>query len=136
MIVTIKGEANNAKFRGIPGIYVLGPNFINGRSHWLQESGSNAIWNIKGKFFYKGKERYWTAWGIGSQDDIGSTDTDLTSVNDRAGPQKPSYWRSWNSEESDFIKHYDILVQSGTCIHHTKRTTYVIHTSLTVHISK
>ena len=118
MIVTITGEANNAKFRGIPGIYLLAPNSINGRSHWLQESGSNAIWNF---IYYKGEGVTYSAWGIGSQDDIGKTNTDLTSVDDAAGPQKPSYWRNWNGK--DFIKIYDILVQSGTCIHHTNHNT-------------
>ena len=43
LIITLKGEANKAQ-SSRPGIYILGPKPVNGKSHWLQESGTNSIW--------------------------------------------------------------------------------------------
>ena len=103
LIVTINGEAKNAQVsNGVPGIYVLGPNSINGKSHWLQELGSNAIWYKKG-----------SGWRIGPQDNIGS----ILSFDDVATPQQVSTWYYYNGQE--YVQSDDIMVESGLCIHHS-----------------
>ena len=86
MIVTLKGEAKVVQFNS-PGIYVLGPNAVNGKSHWLQDSGPNAIW------FDKEKE----SWNIGNQDGIGGSVAGLTSFDKVASPQEASTWQYSNN---------------------------------------
>ena len=112
MTVTINGEVENSQLSGIPGTYDLGPNFINGKSHWLQESNSNAIW-------YNG----WGGWFIGSQDDIINNIALIISFDGVASPQEVSTWYYYDG--SSYIISDDILVESGTCIHHIKNTTYM-----------
>ena len=112
MTVTINGEVENTQLSGIPGIYVLGPNSINGKSHWLQESDSNAIWYNQ-----------WGGWFIGSQENIINNIALIISFDGVVSPQEVSTWYYYNG--SSYIISDDILVDSGTCIHHTKHTMYI-----------
>ena len=106
MTVTIKGEAKDAQFSGIPGIYVLGPNSINGKLHWLKESDSNinAIWYNKGNG--------WSGWGIGSQDDIVGSFASILSFDGVASPQEVSTWHYYDGSSYNILD--GILVQPGT----------------------
>ena len=106
LTVSIKGEAKDAHgITGLPGIYVLGPNSINGKSHWLQESGSYAIWYSKG-----------IGWGIGSQDELANGYVpSLLSFDDVTSPHEASTWKHYNGKL--FIPFDDILVESGTVVY-------------------
>ena len=112
LTVTINGEVENTQLSGIPGTYVLGPNSINGKSHWLQESDSNAIWYNQGNG--------WGGWFIGSQENIINNIALIISFGGVVSPQEVSTWYYYNG--SSYIISDDILVDSGTCIHHTKHT--------------
>ena len=50
----------------IEGIYILGPNLVNGKAYWIQEGGSVALWfdldNGEGN------------WNIGNLDNLGYGD--------------------------------------------------------------
>ena len=81
MTVELKGEAKDAQGTRA-GFYILGPNSVNGRSHWLQDSGTNAIW------YYKQNGN----WKIGDQDDIGSSKAGIYTSEDVAGPQEATTW--------------------------------------------
>ena len=105
LIVTLKGEAKKVQ-SSRAGIYVLGPKPVNGKSHWLQDSGTNCIW------FY-GKN---DGWNIGSQDYLGSARASIISFENVASPLKASTWyyhsnNGWT--ESDDIS-VDTFFEPGT----------------------
>ena len=106
LTVTLKREAKNAKsISGIPGTYVLGPNLISSKSHWLQDSGSNAIWYNEDGMLGK--------WIIGSQDAIGQTYVpSILSYDDVDSPQEATTWQYYDGKM--FIPSKDILVEPGT----------------------
>ena len=108
LTVKIKGEAKELKISsGVPGIYVLGLNSINGKLHWLQESGSNAIWYGK------------CGWNIGSQDEIGS-DFGAIATPERVGsPQLATTW--FYHDGSKISQLEDVLVEPGTLMIKTKQ---------------
>ena len=98
MIVTLKGEAKVVQFNS-PGIYVLGPNAVNGKSHWLQDSGTNAIW------FDNENDN----WNIGPQDNLGTTIAGIVSYENVASPMKAT---TWHYSNNGWIKSDDISVET------------------------
>ena len=82
MTVKLKGEAKDAQ-GSKAGLYILGPNEVNGKSHWLQDSGINAIWYDKPN----------GNWKIGIQKNIGSEVSGLKTSKDVAGPQEATTWK-------------------------------------------
>ena len=98
LIVTLQGEAKVVQFNS-PGIYVLGPNAVNGKSHWLQDPGPNAIW------FDKEKE----SWNVGNQDGIGGSVAGIASFDKVTSPQKATNWQYSNN---GWTKSDDILVDT------------------------
>ena len=98
LIVTLKGQAKSSQSSGA-GIYTLEPKPINDKSHWLQNSGSKAIWcEIDG------------SWALGSLNETG----DIRSYDRLSSPEEATTWHYWNG--NDFIASDDILVEAGTCI--------------------
>ena len=100
MIVTLKGEAKNAQ-SSVAGTYILEPKPENGKSHWLQTNGSNAIW-------YDSK---YGDWNIGSQDNLGSDQALVYSDDDVASPQVATAWQ-YDDGKQQFIVSDDILVDT------------------------
>ena len=98
LIVTLKGEAKVAQ-SSRAGIYVLGPDLVNGKSHWLQDPGSNSIW-------YDDKKG---TWNIATQNDLGSDYAYIYSDNDVAGPQVATTWHYYDNK---WITSDDILVDT------------------------
>ena len=82
LTVELKGEAKDAQSSKV-GLYILGTKEVNGRSHWLQDSGVNAIWYDKAN----------GDWNIGSKDKIGSDISGIYSTVDVAGPQEAKKWK-------------------------------------------
>ena len=105
LIVTLKGKASQNSSSSA-GLYILGPNLINNKSHWLQSSDSNAIW------YNKEIE----IWAIGSQDNLGSINATILSTEEVSSPQEATTWEYFDGNK--FIKSVDILVdivdESGT----------------------
>ena len=95
MVVKLKGKAKDAQ-SSMAGIYILGPDMINGKSHWLQDSGTNAIW------YYKDH------WNIAEQDYLGSDQAWIFSPKDLAGPQEATTWQYYNDK---WIISKDIFVE-------------------------
>ena len=98
LIVTLKGEAKVAQ-SSMAGIYVLGPDLVNGKSHWLQDPGSNSIW------YYDKKG----TWNIGTQNSLGSEKASIYSNNDVAGPQVA---KTWHYIDDKWITSDGILVDT------------------------
>ena len=98
MTVELKGKAKDAQ-GSRAGLYILGPNEVNGKSHWLQDSGINAIWYDKAN----------GDWNIGSQEGIGgSKNIGLYTTEDVAGPQEAQVWKyakdgKWITSEEDIL---------------------------------
>ena len=100
MTVELKGEAKDAQ-GARAGLYILGPNEVNGKSHWLEDSGTNAIWYHKPN----------GSWKIGPQDDIGSNVSGIQSAyEDVADPQEVTTWKYYSSAGGKWITSDDILV--------------------------
>ena len=101
MTVELKGEAKDVQGTRV-GLYILGLNEVNGKSHWLQDSGTNAIWYDKPN----------GDWNIGHQDGIGniSAKIGIYTTDDVAGPQEAKEWKY--SKGGKWITSDDILVNS------------------------
>ena len=99
LIVTLKGEAKVAQ-SSMAGIYVLGPDLVNRRLHWLQDPGSNSIW-------YDDKNENWM---IGPKKNLRSSIGSIHSKNDVAGPQLATTWKYYDGE--GWITSDDILVDT------------------------
>ena len=106
LIVTLKGEANKAQ-SSKAGIYILGPKPVNGKSHWLQDSGTNSIW----LYINDINKGY---WHIGPQDDLGTDIAGIVSYENVASPLKASTWHYSNNgrTKSDDIS-VDTFVEPG-----------------------
>ena len=83
----MKATAKDAQllaFRG--GIYIVGPNQLNGKAYWLQYEGPYAIWHFK------------TFWIIGHKKELGKNAINwIRSVNDSVGPHKAFNWKYFNT---------------------------------------
>ena len=100
MTVELKGEAKDAQGTKA-GLYLPGPNEVNGKSHWLQDSGTNALWYDK----LNGR------WKIGRQKNIGSEISGIYNSEDVAGPQEATTWQ-YMSSDSKWIISDEILVDT------------------------
>ena len=97
--VTLKGEAKVAQ-SSREGIYVLGPDLVNGKSHWLQDPGSNSIW-------YDDKNGNWK---IATENYLGSGYASIRSSDDVTGPQVATTWKYYYNKK--WIASDDILVDT------------------------
>ena len=104
LIVTLKGEVKDAQ-PNIAGTYVLEPKLENGKSHWLQHTGTNAIW------WYK-KNKF---WAIGPQDN--RTIVSIISFDNVASPEEATTWQYVDALEKLIISDnilVDTFVEKGT----------------------
>ena len=88
MIVTLEGEAKDAHSSSA-GKYILGPDPVNGKPHWLQDQGSKAIWHFKDD----------EAWVIGLKEDLGSILALIASFDEVASPQEATSWQYNDGKE-------------------------------------
>ena len=63
------------------GIYILGPNKVNGKHHWIQEGGSNALWYVPSGL-----------WMIGPKVNLGEDMGGIYSSDGSAGPLEANTW--------------------------------------------
>ena len=95
LVVKLKGGAKDAH-ASKAGNYILGPSMINGKSHWLQDPGMNAIWYGK------------SHWNIADQEYLGTDKAWIVSSEDVAGPQEVTKWQYYDKK---WIKSKDIFVK-------------------------
>ena len=105
MIVTAKGEAKDV-LSSLVGIYVLQPNPVNGKSHWLQDIGTHSIWY----------NREVKIWAIGPHVNLGSSTASMISYDDVTGPEEATNWQYYNKK---WITSDDIYVEAGTYSNYT-----------------
>ena len=102
MIVTLNGEAKDAVGHNA-GVYVLGPNLVGDKSHWLKDPSSKfAIWYSKENEF----------WAIGRKSNLGSGTCSLLSYDDVDGPQKVKNWKYIHQTDKVFTTSDEILVDT------------------------
>ena len=121
LIVKLKGQYKDAQ-SSLAGIYVLEPNPINDKSHWLQNSGSKAIWYNK----------EFRIWAIGSQENLGSYTANFVSFEDVSSPQEATTWQYFDGKHyvvSDVIM-VDTFVEAGTCTIYSKGLLFIINKGL------
>ena len=100
LIVTLNNEPKEA-YESKAGNYILAPNMINEKKHWLQESSTNALW-----FSSCG------SWVIGPQSKIGTCTCGLHAPGDSTGPETATNWKYSNSGWQ-VSKDNDTLVELG-----------------------
>ena len=84
------------------GIYILGPNKVNGKHHWIQEGGSNALWYNPLGF-----------WMIGTKDNLGEDMGGIYSSDGSAGPLEAKTWKYNNGEPYKWIDGSDMITLSS-----------------------
>ena len=86
------------------GIYILQPNYVNGKQHWLQrnELTSNAIWWQEKKL----------RWRIGPLFGPGSSTVGILSYDSTNGPLEVTTWKYCNLN-GDFSEATDQIILSA-----------------------
>ena len=108
LIVTLKGEVKDAQ-PYIAGTYVLEPKLENGKSHWLQHTGTYAIW------WYNNEKKF---WAIGPQDN--RTIVSIISFDNVASPEEATTWQYFDGASDRWIISdkknilVDTFVEKGT----------------------
>ena len=94
LMVILKDAAKVVHFL-VEGIYLLGPNHVNGKPHWIQEGDLTAIWY------------YQAHWMIGPTKDLGKPIGAIYSPDDLGGPHRAT---SWNYAKDDkWIEANDLI---------------------------
>ena len=96
LVVKLKGGAKDAQ-SSKAGTYILGPNTVNEKPHWLQDPGKNAIW------YYKDH------WNIANHQYLGRSHASIYSSEDVAGPQEATTWQYYYNRK--WIISKDIFVE-------------------------
>ena len=109
LIVTLNNEAKDAQ-GSMAGNYILAPNMVNEKKHWLQQggwfSGTNVMWFSKCGF-----------WSIGPQSSVSQNDciSGLYAPGDSTGPDTATGWKYARDDGSSHepSNDNDILVELG-----------------------
>ena len=91
----------------LEGVYLLQPNQINGKSHWIIEDGTMAIWYDK----EDGKE----AWNIGDIDDLGSQTIAMYSSGDSCKPLEETTWIYFDEDSDKWHETTGVLIAPIPC---------------------
>ena len=120
LVVKLIGGAKDAQ-SSMAGTYILGPDKVNQRSHWLQDPGTNAIW------YYKGN------WNIADHRYLGNSQAWIFSPEDVAGPQEATTWKYYNRK---WIRSKDIFVEGTKDRIFSQKPKYPKETNIFVFIHK
>ena len=85
------------------GTYKLSLDIVNGKSYWMQEEGTNAIWFDK-TFFN---------WKIGTKTGLGGTTSALYSNGNVDEPQDATIWNYYILANKTWSESNDIEVYAG-----------------------
>ena len=76
------------------GIYTLSIDTVNGKSYWMQEGGTSAIWF----------DKKYGNWKIGSKDNLGTSASGLYSNANVKTPQDDTIWNYYITDNKNWIK--------------------------------
>ena len=83
----------------IEGIYILGPNKVNGKVYWIQENGCAALWNDGN-------------WNIGNTENLGSSKVYMYSPDESVVPTETISWIYYDTDDK-LIETTDVLILPG-----------------------
>ena len=90
MTVVLKDAAKDALgSRSGEGIYIRGPNEVNGKYYWIQEGGSNALW-------YGALKDYLL---IGNKEQLGKYAGFIYSSDGSVGPLEAKTWKYFSGDK-------------------------------------
>ena len=101
LTLRLEGAAKEA-LSSRAGIYILQTNDVNGKEHWLQQGGSNALWY----------DPIFQNWKIAPKDALESSNSWIvTNVNNSTGPLEALTWKYssnsskgiWNEATEEII---------------------------------
>ena len=126
LIVTLNNEAKDAQ-GSRAGLYILAPNMVNEKKHWLQQGGIGAMWYCKNGFL-----------AIGLQSNINEVECvpQLYAPGDSTGPETATGWKylkdgGWHETSND----NDVLVELSNIllfINHKERYLNYVSTFLSI----
>ena len=93
LIVKLNGGAKDAQSKR-EGIYKLSLDIVNGKSYWIQEEGTSALWF----------DKKYGNWKIGSKENLGTSASGLYSNANVDDPQDTTIWNYWISENETWIE--------------------------------
>ena len=95
LVVKLSGGAKDAQ-SSKEGIYTLSLDTVNGKSYWMQEGGTSAIWF----------DKKYGNWKIGSKDNLGTSASGLYSSRKRnvKKPQDETIWNYYNTDNKTWIQ--------------------------------
>ena len=105
LIVTLNNEVKDTHGSKV-GKYILAPNMVNEKKHWLQPGSTNAMWFSKCGH-----------WSIGPQSSVSQNDciSGLYAPGDSTGPDTATGWKYARDDGSSHepSNDNDILVELG-----------------------
>ena len=113
LVIKLSGVAKNAQ-SSKEGIYTLSLDTVNGKSYWMQEEGTSAIWF----------DKKYGNWKIGSKDNLGTSASGLYSSRKRnvKKPQDETIWNYYNTDNKTWIQANGNEVYVGN---NTKKRDYI-----------
>ena len=103
LVIKLTGSAKDAQ-SSKEGIYTLSLDTVNGKSYWIQEEGTSAIWVSK-KF---------GIWYIGSKDNLGTRASSLHSNFNVNKPQDATIWNYYITDNNTWIEANENEVYVGS----------------------
>ena len=89
----MSGDAKEAQ-SSKEGIYTLSLDTVNGKSYWMQEEGTSAIWF----------DKKYGNWKIGSKDNLGTSASGLYSNFNLNKPQDVIFWSYYITDNNTWIE--------------------------------
>ena len=86
------------------GNYTLSIDTVNGKSYWMQEEGTSAIWF----------DKKYGNWKIGSKDNLGTSASGLYSNANVKKPQDATIWNYYITDNKKWIKANENEVYAGS----------------------
>ena len=86
------------------GIYTLSLDTVNGKSYWIQEEGTSAIWF----------DKKYGNWKIGSKDNLGTSASGFYSSSNVNQPQDTTIWNYYITDNKTWIQANENEVFAGS----------------------
>ena len=93
LVIKLSGDAKEAQ-SSKEGIYTLSLDTVNGKSYWMQEEGTSAIWF----------DKKYGNWKIGSKDNLGTSASGLYSNFNLNKPQDVIFWSYYITDNNTWIE--------------------------------
>ena len=121
LVIKLSGDAKDAQ-SSKEGIYTLSLDTVNGKSYWIQEEGTSAIWF----------DKKYGNWKIGSKDNLGTSASGLYSNGNVNKPQDATIWNYYITDNKTWIKANENEVYAGSTVNFRFKEVF----NLQIHLHK